>query len=255
MKLTGKTILITGASSGIGKYVALEAAKQQVNLVLAARSLDKLEAVKSEAQKLGAEVLVVATDVTKEEDITRLFEQAVQKFGTIDVVFSNAGLGYIRPIYDLTMSEISQILDVNVKGMILVAKVAADYMKKQSQGGHIILTSSVAGVVTLPEWSVYVASKWAVLAFADCIRPELKPYNVKVTTVHPGPIRTEFFNTAKATDKIVGKMIEPDYVAREICKIMMTNKERLYLPKSIVLASVFYRLFPRLSKFITSRMK
>ena len=212
MKFQDKSILITGASSGIGKAVALRVAQDKGTLILAARGEDKLNQVKQEVEKLGAKAYVIPTDVTDAEQVKSLFLKSQELVGNIDAVFNNAGLGHIAKINELTVEQIEQLINVNIKGMILVTKFASEVMTRQ-QNGHIIMTSSLAGLITLPQWSVYVASKWAITGFADSIRPEMAEYDVKVSTLHPGAVTTEFFDKNKANVDIkdVGEAITPDH--------------------------------------------
>jgi short-subunit dehydrogenase len=253
MNLEGKTIIITGASSGIGKAVAIGLARYKTNLVLASRNSEKLEELQKICEELGSKTFIKKTDVTKQTEIDALFDFAKEKFSKVDIVFDNAGLGYVKTLIDLSTEEIEQMINVNVTGMILVAKAAAEHMK-QNKFGHIIMTSSVAGLITLPNWSVYVASKWAITGFADCIRAELGKYNIKITTVHPGAVDTEFFAQEKAnlTKKDLGKMLDVNYVADEIIKVMLTNTKMLILPKSYKSMWKFYKMFPGLTMKLVS---
>jgi short-subunit dehydrogenase len=254
MNLEGKAIIITGASSGIGKAVAIGLARYKSKLILASRNIEKLEELKNICTELGSIVFIKQTDVTNQSEIYDLFKFAVEKYEKIDVVFDNAGLGYVKPLIDLSTNEIQEMINVNVTGMISVAKSAAEHMKN-NKSGHIIMTSSIAGLIAVPDWSVYVASKWAITGFADCLRAELGRYNIKVSTVHPGVVDTEFFDQGKANlaKKDLGKMLDVNYVADEIIKIMFTNKKMLILPKSYKTIWVLYKMFPGLMMGLLSR--
>jgi uncharacterized protein len=255
MKLQDKTILITGASSGIGKAVALRCAQDHATIILSARNTEKLNEVKKEVDKLGGHGIVMPADVTNTEQVRALFLKATQEGGTLDVVFDNAGLGYIANIWELTTDQIKQMIDVNVTGQISVAKFASEVMVRQKHG-HLIMTSSLAGLVTLPEWSVYVASKWAITAFADSIRQELAQYNIKVTTLHPGLVKTEFFNKEKAdvdTTKL-GKVITPEEVAEAVYDSIFTNKKRVIIPSLAKNYSLLYKFLPGLTQKLMEKM-
>ena len=139
-----KNLLITGASSGIGKAVALEFAKRdgsKNHLILVARNQAKLEKVAEEVKAFGASVSTFIADLGKKEDIAKLFTHLEKEGQTLDLVLNNAGLGYVKEAIFLSDDEVEQIIDVNVKGMILVAKKAATMMVEQSHG-HIIFISS-----------------------------------------------------------------------------------------------------------------
>jgi len=255
MKLQNKTVLITGASSGIGKAFALKCAQDKATLILSARRVDKLKEVKELAEKLGAKAEVVQADVTKPEEIKNLFLEATKDGRVLDVAFCNAGMGYIANIDELTVDQISQIIDVNIKGMFITAKYAAEVMKRQKYG-HLIMTSSLAGLITMPQWSVYVASKWAITGFADSIRPELKPYNVLVTTLHPGAVKTEFFDKDKADIDLTksGEAITAEEVADAVYDTLFTKQAKVLIPQMTKNFSLIYRFLPNVAQSMIEKM-
>lgn len=255
MKFQGKTVLITGASSGIGMGFALRVAKDGATVLLAARREDKLKEVKAKVEELGGEAEIFPTDVTDLNQVKDLFVKATEGGRTIDLVFNNAGIGFVGNIYELPAEEIVSVLDVNVRGMILVAKYASEVMTRQNSG-HIIFCSSLAGLITLPQWSVYVASKWAITGFADSIRPELKKFNIKITTLHPGAVLTEFFDPKKADIDIskMGKALTIEEVAEYLYDASFTNKRRIVIPGSSQMFSTVYRFFPGMAEKMVANM-
>lgn len=255
MKFKDKTVLVTGASSGIGMGFALRVAKDGANVILAARRIDKLNEVKAKIEELGGRAEVYETDVTDLGQVRQLFLNSTKNSRKLDLVFNNAGIGFVGYIYDLPAEEIEKVLDVNVKGMIMVAKYAAEVMTRQNSG-HIIFSSSLAGLVTLPQWSVYVASKWAITGFADSIRPELKKFNVRVTTLHPGAVTTEFFDPQKANIDIskMGKALSVEEVAEEVYKASFTDRKRVVIPGSSKSFANVYRFFPALAEKMLAKM-
>ena len=236
MKLKGKNVLITGASSGIGKAFALKCANDSCNIFLASRSKEKLEEVKALIEERGSTAVVVPTDVTKANEVKELFLEATKDGNTLDVVFNNAGLGHIANIYEQTVEEIESMVDVNVKGVLLVAKYASEVMVKQ-QYGHLILTSSLAGLITVPSWATYVATKWAITGFTDTIRMELKKYNIKVSSLHPGLVKTEFFEKEKAnmSEEELNEQnaVTPEEVADAVYEALFTNKHKILVPSMV----------------------
>lgn len=256
MDLNKKNILVTGASSGIGKAFALKCAKDGAHLILAARNEGKLNLVKTEVEKLGGSAEVFVADVTNVEDIRKMFLFSTKDGRVLDVVFDNAGLGHVAKIWDLTAEQIQQMLNVNTIGMIMVAKFAAEVMQRQKYG-HIIMTSSLAGLITLPEWSVYVASKWAITGFADCIRAELKPFNVKVTTLHPGLVNTEFFSKDKANmpiNELDKNALTPEMVADAVYESIGTNKKKVIIPEMAKSYAFLQRYLPDLKDALMERL-
>lgn len=255
MKFKDKTVLITGASSGIGKAFALRVAEDGGTLILAARNLEKLNEVKKLAEEKGAKVEVYSTDVTNADQIRELFLKATEGGRKLDAVFNNAGIGFIGNIWELKVEEIQKMIDVNVTGMIMVTKFATEVMTRQKDG-HVFMTSSLAGLVTLPQWSVYVASKWAITGFADSIRPELKQYNVKVSTLHPGAVKTEFFDKEKANIDAasLGQAIDASEVAEAVYNAFFTNRKKLMVPGMAKSFAMMKRYLPGVSDFLIERM-
>ncbi|MDD3647597.1 MAG: SDR family NAD(P)-dependent oxidoreductase [Candidatus Dojkabacteria bacterium] len=245
MKLKDKTVLVTGASSGIGKAIASKCAADGATVVLAARSEDKLYEVKSEVEKLGGKGIVIPTDVTDDEAIKKLFLEATEDGRILDVVFDNAGVGFIGNIQDLTREQIRAMIDVNLTGMIMVAKYASEVMVRQKHG-HIIMTSSLAGLITIPQWSVYVATKWGITGFADSIRPELKQYNVKVTTIHPGAVKTDFFSREKANLdlKDYEDAVDASVIAFAAYEAVFTGKRKVLVPKMAQNYALLFKFLP-----------
>jgi 3-oxoacyl-[acyl-carrier protein] reductase len=247
-----KNLLITGASSGIGQAVALEFAKRdgsKNHLILVARRRDKLEAVATQARALGAEVTVKVADLGQTAAIAKLFSELDEQQIKLDLVFNNAGLGFVKKAWEMSDAETEAVIDVNVKGMILVAQKAAARMKEQGNG-HIIFVSSIAGYTLFPNWAVYCASKWGITAYADILRQEIAPFGVKISTVHPGPVKTEFFDKEKA-DVDLSKSektmpaISMEEVAADVYQLAYTNKRRIFNPPKLVMFAEAFRLFPR----------
>lgn len=251
-----KTIVITGASSGIGKAVALRCAEDSYNVVLASRSEDKLRKVADEVKAKGGTPLVVPTDVTKPAQVKNLFDQAMKEFDCIDVVFNNAGLGFIAPIHEMDDDEkIAAMVNVNLLGLIYVAKYASIIFVKQKKG-HLINTSSLAGLITVPEWSVYCATKWGVTGFTDTIRLELKKYGIKVTSLHPGAVKTDFFAKDKANMDIkdMKDAIGASEVAEAVYQAIFTDKQKILMPSMAKSFSFIYKFAPKITQGLIEKM-
>lgn len=255
MKMKDKTIVITGGSSGIGRAIALRCAKDGAKVLVAARNEEKLKNVVEEINSNGGDGYYKVTDVTKPEMVKGMFEYAVETLGCIDVTCNNAGLGFVKRIYELTDEEIAKMVNVNVLGEAYVAKYASQIMKEQKQG-HLINTSSLAGLITLPQWSVYVATKWAVTGLTDSIRQELKPFGVLVSSLHPGAVNTEFFNKDKANLDIsqFEDTISPDEVAEAVYKALFTDTHRILVPSMAKNYSLLYKFLPELTQTMIERM-
>lgn len=185
-----KTFLITGASTGIGEATARKAYDAGYNLVLAARSKDKLDAL---VREFGDDrALSVSCDVTKENDQNALARAALDKFGSIDVVFANAGIGATGTGTKGGDPENWQdMIMTNLFGVIMTCRVCLASVKESK--GHFVLTSSVAGRISL-KGSVYGATKWGVTGYGRNLREEVKEDGVRVTLIEPGMVKTPFFD-------------------------------------------------------------
>ena len=199
--------LITGASTGIGAATAHQAVQAGYRVVLAARSLEKLEAT---ADALGGSehAIAVATDVTEWDSQRALAERTLEAFGQIDVVFANAGFGAPRGFTESTPEHWKAMVLTNVYGAALTIRATIDHLKESQ--GHLLLTSSIAGRRALAG-SLYSATKFAVTAMGEAARQELNGTGVRVTLIEPGMVDTPFFD-----NKPGGHPLEPDDVARGV---------------------------------------
>jgi len=194
-----KTIVITGASRGIGEGVAYRLARDGHRLVLAARRRDLLDAVAAEAARLGAAgTLVVETDVTRRDDMERLSRAAIDAFGGYDVWINNAGRGITRSVQQLSDEDVDAMIAVNVKSVIYGMQIAVEHFKRNGQG-HLINVSSFLGRVPLATFrSAYNAAKAAVNALTANLRMELRATHpdIHVTLIMPGVVGTWFGRNA-----------------------------------------------------------
>ncbi len=188
--IENKVIVITGASSGMGEATARELAAQGAKVVLGARRIDRLEALVNDIKKAGGNAVAVATDVSKLADVQKLVDTAKETFDRIDVIFNNAGLMPLSPLESLRVDEWDQMIDVNMKGTLYGIAAALPYMKEQ-KSGHVINVSSVYGHKVVATGAVYCATKHAVRAISEGLRQEVKDYNIRVTTISPGAVKTE----------------------------------------------------------------
>ena len=186
-----KVILITGASSGIGRSLAEAAVERGHKVVATARKIDSLKAL---ASKYPDQLMAVTLDVNQRESIRLAFEQAVQRFGRIDVLVNNAGFGLIGAVEEFSEGEIQDQFDTNVYGVIRSTQEALCYMRSQ-RSGHIINISSVAGFVGYAGSALYAASKHAIEGLSQGLACEVAEFGIHVTVVNPGPFRTNFAGT------------------------------------------------------------
>jgi short-subunit dehydrogenase len=184
--------LITGASDGIGAEMARQLAGQQTGLVLAARNQAKLDEVAAQCEAKGAQTLVVPMDVSVEAQCRGLVEQAVAKFGRIDVLVNNAGVSAQALFSDVAAADLhwyEDLMKVNLWGAVWCTHAALPHLKRSS--GSIVAVSSLAGLVGVPGRTAYSATKFAMTGFFEALRAELKGAGVSVTTAYPGVVATQ----------------------------------------------------------------
>lgn len=203
-----KVIVITGASSGMGEAAARHLAEKGAKVVLAARRLDRIEAIASELKQQGKEATAVQVDVAKYEDVENLIQETVKAYGRVDVLINNAGLMPLSRLDQGKVEEWNQMIDVNLRGVLHGIAAALPYMKAQ-KSGHIINTASVAAHLIFPASSVYSATKFAVRALTEGLRQESAAHNIRATLISPGAVKTELLD--HITDKEV-QAANQDYV-------------------------------------------
>jgi NADP-dependent 3-hydroxy acid dehydrogenase YdfG len=189
--ITGKIVVITGASSGLGEATARMLSAEGAAVVLGARRVDRLQELANELTRNGGKALAIATDVT---DCAQ-----VKTFGRIDVMINNAGLMPHSPLERLKIDDWNRTIDVNIKGVLYGIAAALPYLKEQ-KAGHIINVSSVAGHKVSPGGAVYSATKTAVRVLSEGLRQEVKPYNIRTTIISPGAVATELPGSATEPD-------------------------------------------------------
>lgn len=245
-RLQGKTVLITGASGGLGEMLAYRCADSGANVILVARSMNKLEQIKRNIEeKYGIQVNTYQLDIGNQEEILLLFDQI--KDLTIDVLINNAGYGVFKTLLDSSIDEAEKMFRVNVIGLITMTKLVLPKMIVQNSG-HIINIASQAGKIATPKSSIYSATKSAVLKFSDSLRMEVQQSGIFVTAVNPGPIATNFFEVADESGeylKNVGRwVLQPSDVADKIVDKLFTSTREINLPRLMNVGSIVYTLFP-----------
>ena len=191
-KLAKKVILITGASSGFGADTARLFAREGCIVVLAARRLDRLNALADQIRADGGYALVIELDVREQSQIENAIHTVLEKYGRIDILFNNAGFGRLDWLESLDpVEDIDTQIDVNLRGLIQVTRAVLPSMLA-NRSGTIINMSSVAGLIAAPMYSIYAATKYGVRGFTDALRREVAPFNIHVCGIYPGPANTEF---------------------------------------------------------------
>ncbi len=227
-ELKGKVIIITGASSGIGKAVALSLAKHQPKMVIFARREKKLMQTARALKKLGIKLLPITGDVRNRDDREKLVDFTLKAFGTIDVLINNAGLGRVNLFVEQPEEEIDELIETNFLSLVKLTQKVAQVMKEQ-QSGHIVNLSTSLVMLPAYPFAVYCATKSAIMTFGDSIRKEMNDYGVKVSTVFPGPYDTDFHEVAHC-DKNKFAVYDVTKLAEKIVKLLLKPKDNLIQP-------------------------
>lgn len=195
--LTGKVMVITGASAGIGAATAAACARAGMRVVLNARRDDRLRAAADAITQRGGEVECVVGDVAAEGMSSRILDAAERRFGRFDIVFANAGYGIEKSFIDMTTQELRHIFEVNFFSGVDLLQTAAQRMIARDQRGHLLMCSSCLAKFTLPYYSAYSATKAAQNHICRAMRLELESHGIAVSSVHPITTTTEFFQVSE----------------------------------------------------------
>jgi len=236
VNLRNKVVLITGASSGFGEDAARLFAQEGSRVVLAARRLERLQALAEDIQNKGGEALAIPVDVNEPAEIDVMVQTALDLYGRIDILFNNAGFGSADWFEKLDPERnIETMIRVNLIGTMLVTHAVIPHMLKL-RTGHVINMSSVAGLIAAPLISNYSAGKYGVRAFTDALRREVSPFGIKVTGIYPGPAATEFGENIKRTrsretiKRIKYPHLTSEYVARRVVDVAKRPVRSLVIP-------------------------
>jgi short-subunit dehydrogenase len=249
-----QVVVITGASSGIGRETALEFGRRRASVVLAARNETALNEVAKEIEALGGQALPVITDVAVWEDVQRLAEQAVDRFGRIDTWVNNAAVSTYGAVEDLTVEEIERVLRVNLLGQVYGVKAVLPHLKGQNRG-TIINVSSEVGERAIPLQAPYSASKHGVKGFTESLRLELKheQSGVNVTLILPASINTPFFVHSRSKLGVKPKPPPPVYQPEAVAEAIVYAAEHPLRDVYVGGASKMMTLMQRVSPSLTDR--
>src|SRR5436305_2763448 len=251
--LKNKTVVVTGASSGIGRAAALELARRGANLVLAARRAELLEEVAIACRALGVECRTVVTDVTLRSDCQHLIDVA----GEVNVLVNNAGFAIFDAFETAKPDDLEAMMQTNYFGAVWCAQAVLPQMLARRRG-TIVNVASIAGIMGYARMGGYCATKFAMIGFSEALRDEVLRRGVRVALVCPGTVETEFFEKAER-----GKMpgasrlilaVKPERVARAICNAAEDGKYRRILPPFAALYMRLKEIFPRVAHLFMRRV-
>lgn len=248
-QIAGKTVVVTGASSGFGRGVALKLAGHRANVVLAARRTAVLEEVATEVRAAGGRALVATTDVAREGDLERLAQAAIAEFGRIDVWINNAGVGALGRFEDVPLEDHARVIDVNLRAVIAGSHIAMRQFRRQGHG-TLINIASIAGIIPFPYYASYAASKSGVIGLGAALHQELRldgTDTIRVSTISPFATDTPWWGhvgnyTGRATRIIL--LDDADKVVEAIVDATVDPQKELAVGFKTKAASLAHRLAP-----------
>jgi len=251
------TVIVTGASMGIGRALALAFADEKATLILSARGREALDEVAREVATRGARAVVVPGDVTDEAHRLDLIRHAVEN-GGVDVLVNNAGRGFYAPALAIDLEKLRELFELNVLAPLRLVQLAAPHL--EAARGTVVMMSSVAGVVAAPRYAAYAASKFALEAIAMSLRSELAAVGVRVVVIRPGPVDTPFRANATRGGDVAGydapdpKAQSPEVVAAKTVRAVLRGTAVVETSNFVRVASATSRLAPSLLRRALRRM-
>jgi NADP-dependent 3-hydroxy acid dehydrogenase YdfG len=221
--IEGKTAVVTGATSGIGRETALALSAAGAKVMLAGRRLEKLEALAGEIMAAGRVAAWQRTDVSSRADVRALIDSAVDRFGTVDILVNNAGSGMFARIEETDIDAFRTLMDTNFWGVVYGCEVAVPVMRRQPTRGLIMNVASIAGKRGMPLFSAYCATKFAVAGYSESLRAELAMDGIEVTTVFPGLVDTEFSGAARNDTGLPMPATIPGLPAAALAQALVAN--------------------------------
>jgi len=254
MDFTNSIALVTGASSGIGRQIALDLAARGATVVASSRSLDRLAETAAELRRYGGASEVVECDVSDAAAVRRMVEDALRKFGRIDILVNNAGFGAYEPLAESSRETIGSMTATNYLGTVYCTREVLPSMIAR-RSGAIVNISSVSGIIGTPEMALYCATKFAQIGFSESLYHELKPHGVHVAVVCPGPVRTNF---RRGFDELAPKppeftVLDAAAVSQAVMRAIEKRKFQIILPKSLAFVCFLKGVMPNVVRFLTAR--
>ncbi len=262
MKTQGKTVWITGASSGIGEALAYEFAKEKANIVISARREDELLRVQKNCLQYSDNCMILPLDLSQSSGFSTLVKKVIDKFGQIDFLINNGGISQRSLVEDTDISIDRKVFEVNFFGTIAFTKAVLPYMLDK-KNGHISVVSSLTGKFGFPLRSAYSASKHALQGYFETLRAETSGRGIKTCIIIPGRIKTNVsINAITANGKIHNKMDEgqskamlPEKAAKKIIRAIKNGKREVLVGGSDVLLAYIRRFIPSLYYYIVTKVK
>lgn len=243
--LDDKVVAITGASSGIGAAISRRFAERGAHVLMMARSEQKLKRLASE---IGGMTNTYRLDVTDARHVHDVFTTVGERYGKIDILINNAGVGYFKLFAETSDAEVKQMMDINYFGILHTVRAVLPIMEANGSG-HLIHIGSLGGKVATAKSAAYAATKHAVLGFTAALRQELRGTGIIVSAVNPGPVRTPFFEQADPSGNYLRNLpswfvLDAKTVANAVLKVAISGRREYNLPWIAAWGAKLYSLFP-----------
>jgi len=262
---TEKVVLVTGSSSGLGRALAKAFARSGAHVVVSARSADALETVAADLRSFGTQVLAIPADVTQLDQVDSLIEQTVKHFGRLDVLVNNVGRSTRGALLEITPEDFASLMDINFLSVVRCTRAAVPHLIRSH--GHLVNIGSLSGKSASRYVGAYSATKFALAAYTQQLRLELRPQGVHVLLVSPGPIARDD-STQRHSDKLAGlparaakpgagvriSPVRPERLSQAILKACRRGQPELIYPPLARLFIAVIQLFPRLGDWLVRRM-
>ena len=218
--LAGKIAIVTGAGRGIGRAVASNLAQSGCRIILTARTLGQLEQVQQELSTTGAEAIVIAADLTRDDEVQRLVDESQQRMGAPDILINNAGWGKRAAVVKVALEDLDQTLRLNLRAPMILARSFVPAMIRKGEGA-VINIGSISGKTGEANGSAYSASKFGLIGFTQSLYEEVREYGIKVAVILPGFVDTPLIPPNRQLDR--SKMIQPADVAQTVRYILASG--------------------------------
>jgi short-subunit dehydrogenase len=253
MDIRGSVVVVTGASSGIGRATAEALAREGATVVLTARRVDLLQEIADDIEARGGQAAAMTCDVSDWSHVEDLAKRVGDRFGRCDVLVNNAGVPGGGKFPDLSIQDIERIVRVNYFGVLYGTKAFLPMMLGAGRG-HIVNVASLAGRFAVPGAAVYTSTKHAVVALSEALHFELSPQGVRVTVVNPGTVATEGFPHRDMAERRSRLLMQPERVAKVIVKVVKSGKApEVSVPRALAALQIFRLLTPPFYRFALQR--
>jgi NADP-dependent 3-hydroxy acid dehydrogenase YdfG len=222
MELKGKSALITGASSGLGRAIAIELGKEGAKVAVLARRQEQLAETAGLVDQAGGTGLAIPTDVTDPEQVSAAVERAAGELDGLDILVNNAGLGIFKRVEEMSIEEWDRQINVMIRGAFLVSHYALPHLYRR-EAGHVINVSSLWAIRFCPTCAAYTAAKFGVRGFTQSLREEAREHNVRVTNIMPGTVATEFFDKSNWSTDTSAALRDEDIAATALFALKLPD--------------------------------